>query len=104
MTPRLDAADMLWTLYQLGRTFERAQALVKKRMVDIRQGNLRHRRKPTKQLMEQRNQARDEIRAYIGGLTEDEQAAFTIALGDRGWAAKYNELINPANDPQVGEV
>ena len=60
MTPRLDAANLLWTLYELGRTFERSQALVKGRMVDIRQGNLHHHRKPTKQLMAQRNHARNE--------------------------------------------
>ena len=73
-------------------------------MVDIRQGNLHYHRKPTKQLVAQRNQARNDIHAFIGGLTEDEQAAFTIALGDRCWATKYDELVDPAKDPQVGEV
>ena len=96
-----NAPDLFNTLYNRLRAFERSQTVIRNRMIAIRDGNLPNGRTPTKNLVEDRDRARDNLRDFLNNLTEDEQTTLVIAWGDRGWRSKYDALMDPIRDPHL---
>ena len=83
------------------RTFERAQAAVKQRIGDIRNGTIPSHRIPTMSLVEQRDQTRKSLQQFFEELTEDEQTMLAIMWGNHNWREEYDDYLDPKHDPAV---
>ena len=79
--------------------FERCQAALKNRYQQIIQGTLSlRRRRPLRELLAEREDARVSLRAFMSNLTEEEGGIIAIARGP-GWRRSKELTISSFNDP-----
>ena len=89
------------SLFERLREFEHAQADIKQRTQDLRNGTLPRQRVPTMTLVERRNLARNVLQQFLEDLTPDETAMLSIMWGSNSWRKEYNDLLDPRHDPAV---
>ena len=93
-------ADLLFkTLYRLVSDFERSQSSIRRRLIQIKRGQLDRERTPTRVLMNDRDLARDNLRGFLDDLTDDECSMFAVAWGNREWRSTFDEKLDPKHDP-----
>lgn len=93
------AAQLFETLQSHTLEFEKAQASVKRRFREIRNGALDRRRIPTADLIDQRAQKRADLTAFLDGMSQEEKSIMIIA-GGNNWRAEYDNMLDPARDPK----